>query len=86
MGSHLELLTAVLVLMNSAQNRDDLLLCRQRYRAGNSCARALCGLHDLFSCLIDNLMIVTLNSNPDLFFDCHLNRLLLNFSWRAGFL
>ena len=71
MGTHLELLAAVLVLVNSSEDRDDLLLGRQRHRAGNSRARALRGLHDLLRRLIDDLMIVTLNSYPDLFFDCH---------------
>src|SRR5699024_10010584 len=70
-GSHLKLLTAVLILMNGAQDGDDLLLGRQRDRSGNPCARALRGLHDLLGGLIHQLMIVTLNSYPDFFFDCH---------------
>ena len=49
----LELLTAVLVLVDSAQDRDDLLVGGQRDRAGNASASALSGLHDLLCRSID---------------------------------
>ena len=47
-GSHLELFTAVLILMNSAQDRDDLLFGRQRNGPRDAGAGALRGLQRSF--------------------------------------
>ena len=64
-GAALELLTRILVLVNSTQDGNDLLLGRQRDRAGNLSAGALCSLHDLLGCLIDQRMIVSFQSDSD---------------------
>lgn len=61
----LELLTAVLVLVDSAQDRDDLLVGGQRDRAGNASASALSGLHDLLCRSIDQGCIVALQTDSD---------------------
>ena len=76
MRAGLELLTAVLVLVDSAQDRDDLLVGGQRDRAGNASASALSGLHDLLCRSIDQGCIVALQTDSDFFFDCHCIRLL----------
>ena len=70
MGAALELLAGVLVLVDSAQDGDDLLLGRQRDRAGNLRAGALCGLNDLLCGLVDQLVVVSLQSDADLFSVC----------------
>ena len=75
-GAHLKLLAAVLIFVDGTQNGDDLLLCRQRHRPGNSGARALRCLNDLLGGGIHQLVIVPLESDPDFFFDCHEQRLL----------
>ena len=67
MGAALELLTAVLVLMNCAQDGDNFLLGRQRNRAGNLCAGALRGFYDLFCGLVAELMSVCLPADTNLF-------------------
>ena len=54
MGAALELLTRILVLVNSTQDGNDLLLGRQRDRAGNLSAVALSGLDDLLCGLVDS--------------------------------
>ena len=66
MGAALELLAGVLVLVNRAQDGDDLLLGRQRDRAGNLRAVALCGLDDLLGALVDQLVVVRLQADTDL--------------------
>ena len=71
MGAGLKLLTAVLVLMNSAQDGDDFLVGRQGDRAGHASASALCGLHDLCCSGIDQGCIIALQTDSDFFFDCH---------------
>ena len=71
-GAGLELLTGILVLVNSAQDGHDLLLSGERDGTGNASAGTASGLHDLASGLIDQLMIVTLNADTDFFFDCPL--------------
>src|SRR5699024_2015124 len=76
-GAGLELLTAVLILMNSAQNRDNLLVGGQGDRAAHTGAGAPRGLHDLGRSRIDKGCIVALQPNSDLFLDCHFIRLLM---------
>ena len=71
MGSHLKLLAAVLILVNSAQDGHNLLLGRQRHGPAHACAGALCCLYDFLSGLVHQQMIVPLDSDPDFFFDCH---------------
>ena len=70
-GSALELLTAVLVLVNSAKDGDDFLLGGQRDGAGNLSAVALCGLDDLSRAGVDLLMIISLQPDADHFLVCH---------------
>ena len=71
MRAALELLTAVLVPMNSAKDGDNLLLGGQGDGTGNLSAGALGGLHDLLSALVDDLMIIGLEADADHFFLCH---------------
>ena len=59
-GTHLELLAAVLVLVHRAEDGDNLLVGGQGDRAGNPGAGAARGLHDLLCGSIDQLMIVAL--------------------------
>ena len=77
MGTALKLLTAVLVLMHSAQDGDDFLLGGQRDGAGDGSAGALGGLDDLLCALVDDLVVIGLETNADHFF-CHF-RFLLHF-------
>ena len=70
-GSALELLTAVLVLMNSAKDGNNFLLGGQRDGAGNLSAVALCGLHDLCCAGVDQLVIVSLQPDANHFLICH---------------
>ena len=62
-GSALELLTGILVLMNSAENGNDFFLGRQRDGAGNGSAVALGGFDDLLGAGVDELMIVSVFGN-----------------------
>ena len=55
MGSALELLTAVLVLMNSAKDGNDFLLGGQGDGAADGSAVALSGVDDLCSAGVDQL-------------------------------
>ena len=71
MSAALELLTAILVLMSSTQDGDDLLLGGQRDGAGHGSAGALGGLDDLLCALVDDLMVIGLQTNANHFF-CHL--------------
>ena len=71
MGSALELLTGILVLVNSAKNGDDLFLGRQGDGAGNGSAVALCGFDDFLAARVDELMILSLQANSDHFLVCH---------------
>ena len=66
----LELLAGVLVLVNCAQDGYDLLLGRQRDRAGNLSAVALSGLDDLLCGLVDQLVIIRLQANADFLCVC----------------
>ena len=75
-GPALELLTGILVLVNSAKNGNDLFLGRQRDRAGNGSAVALGGFNDLLGAGVDELMILSLEANSDHFLVCHVFFLL----------
>ena len=74
----LELLTAVLVLVNRTENCDDLLVSWKRNRTGYLCAVFLSCIHDLFSGSVNQLVVVTLNSYSDLLTYCHFAFLLIN--------
>ena len=76
MRAVLELLAAVLVLVHSAQDRDDLLVGGQGDGAGNAGARAARGLDDLLRRAVDEGRVVALEPDPDFLLDCHLFRLL----------
>jgi hypothetical protein len=67
MGATLELLAAILILMNSAQNGNDLFLGGERDRTGYNRAGSLGGLQDLLSSLIHQGGIVALDSDSDFF-------------------
>ena len=84
MGAALELLTAILVLVGSAQNGNDLTIGGQGDGAGHAGAGALCGLHDLLCCGIDQLSIIALQTDSDFLFDCHCLRLLKNLIFALG--
>jgi hypothetical protein len=56
--------------MNSAQDGDDFLLGGQRDGAGDGSAGALGGLDDLLCALVDDLVVIGLETNADHFF-CH---------------
>ena len=73
-GAALELLAAVLVLVNGTKDRDDLGLGGQGDGSGDLCVRALCRLNDGFRSLVDQLMIIGLETNADHVFAgvCHL--------------
>ena len=70
-GAALELLPAVLVLVNSAQDGDDLGLGGQRNGPGDLRLGTLRGLDDLLGRLVDELVIVRLEANADHLFVCH---------------
>ena len=53
MSSHLELLAAILVLVNSTENSNDLLICGERDRSRNSGAASLSCFNDLSCCNIN---------------------------------
>ena len=63
MGAALKLLTAILILVGSAQDGDDLFLGGQRDGAGDGSAGALGGLDDLLCALVDDLMVIGLQTN-----------------------
>ena len=66
MGAHLELLTGILVHMRGADNRVKVALGGQRNGAGNASTSLLGGLDDELRGLINNLVIVALEADPDL--------------------
>ena len=70
MGSALELLTGILILVNSAKDGNDFLLRGKGDRAGDGRAVALCRLDDLLRSGVDELMIIGLQANSD-HFVCH---------------
>ena len=71
MSAALELRAAILVLVGSAQNGNDLTIGGQGDGAGHAGAGALCGSNDLLRRLVHQLMIVPLDANSDFFLDCH---------------
>ena len=66
MGAHFELLAGILVLVGGAQDRHDLLLGRERDRAGHAGTGALCSLDDACGALIDDRGLVRLQLDADL--------------------
>ena len=71
MGAALKLLTAVLVLVDGAQDGDDLLVGGQGDGTGNLSAGTLGGLNDLLGGLIDDGVIVSLQSDAHFLHVCH---------------
>ena len=65
MSSEFELLTAVLILVYSTENGNDLLVCRKRNRTGNSCTAALSCINNLCCCRIYYSMVITLDLDSD---------------------
>lgn len=70
-GAVLKLFAAVLVLVYRAQDGDHFLVGGEGDRAGHARAGALRGLDDPLRSGIDQLVIVALQPDPDLFLDCH---------------
>ena len=86
-GAALKLLAAVLILMNSAQDGDDLGLRRQRNGAGDLRVGTLCGFDDLLRRLVDQLVIVGLEADTDHFLvarGCHVVSSVTNFFGGIG--
>ena len=69
--AHLKLLTAILVLVHSAEDRDDLSLRGQRHRTRNGSAVSLCNVYDLLSGSVDEGVVVARQSDSDLFLYSH---------------
>ncbi len=67
MGAALELLTRILILVNSTQDGNNLLFGRQRDGAGDRSAGALGGLYYLLCGLVDQLVIIRLQANANHF-------------------
>src|ERR1700733_3027089 len=63
---HLEVLAAVLVLVRRADHRVPVLLGRKGHRAEDLGLRAPHGLDDLLGRLVEDLVVVGLEPNPDL--------------------
>ena len=72
MGALFELLTAVLVLVHRAENRDDLLLRGKRNGTGYFGTAALCDLDDLRRSRIDERVLIALESDSHFLIHCHL--------------
>ena len=70
-GSQFKLFTRVLVLVNCTKNGNDFALGGERNRSGNGSTVSLCTFNDLFCCLIDESVIVGLQSDSDLLACCH---------------
>ena len=86
-GAALKLLAAVLILMNSAQDGDDLGLRRQRNGAGDLRVGTLCGFDDLLRRLVDQLVILGLEADTDHFLvacGCHVVSSVTNFFGGIG--
>ena len=81
-GAALELLPAVLVLVDGALDGDDLLLGGQGDGAGDPGVGALGGLDDGLGGLVDQLVIVSLEADADHFLCCHECFLQTNFVLR----
>ena len=71
MGSALELLTAILVLVDSAKDGNDFLLGGQGDGTAVGGAIALSGIDDLCSAGVDQLKILSLQTDADHFLVCH---------------
>ena len=65
MGAALKLFAAVLVLVRSAKDGDDLLLRGERDRAGYPCAGPLGSLHNPLRRPIDQVVLVALELDTD---------------------
>ena len=76
MGSHLELLAAVLILVGRTENGYYLLLGWKGDGAGNACAGPLGRFHDLTGALVDKIVFVGLQLDTNLLI-CHVIFLLL---------
>ena len=66
MGAHLELVAGVLVLVRRADDAVQVALGRQGDGAGHAGAGLLGGVHDELGGLINDLVVVALEANPDL--------------------
>src|SRR6188768_4255913 len=64
--AHLEVLAGVLVLVRRADDAVDVLLRRQRHRAGNLGTRPGNGVHDLPRRGVDHLVVIGLEPDADL--------------------
>src|SRR6478609_8081144 len=64
--AHLEVLAGVLVLVGRADDAVDVLLRRQRHRAGHLRARTGHGVHDLPRRGVDHLVVIGLEPDADL--------------------
>ena len=80
-GAGLELLAAILVLVYSAKDRNDLLLRGERNGTGNGAAVSLCNLHYLLRCGIDEGVVKAFQTHSDLFFCCHGFASFTKFAW-----
>ena len=65
-SAHLELLTGILVLVRRTDDRIEGTLGGQGDGAGNTGARLLCSVHDELRGLINYLVIIALEADPDL--------------------
>src|SRR5689334_25246473 len=65
-GAHLEVLAGVLVLVGRADDAVDVLLGRQRHRAGDLGTRAGDRVHDLARRGVDHLVVIGLEPDADL--------------------
>src|SRR5687767_5612207 len=65
-GAHLEVLAGVLVLVRRANDAVDVLLGRQRHRAGDLRTRTGDGVHDLPRRGVDHLVVIGLEPDADL--------------------
>ena len=65
-GAHLKLLAAILVLVRRADDRVEVTLGRQGDGTAHASAGVLGGLDDLLGRLVNDLVIVALEANPDL--------------------
>ena len=72
-GADLEVLARVLVLERRADHAVDVLLGRQRHRAGDAGAGALGGLDDLAGSPVYGVVVVRLEPDPDFLccYRCH---------------
>ena len=71
--SLLKLRTAVLVLVDGAEDGDNLFLRRKRNRAGNLGTGTLCGLYDFLRSGVNKVGVIAVQSDSDLLFYCHLD-------------